>query len=79
MKGVGIIFTNEKPKKQVFSFRTDKSKIDEWNLYADVVGAKNLGEFWTKVIDDYIKSHELTASQQVIYALKKQAAEMQEK
>lgn len=44
MKGVGIIFTNEKPKKQVFGFRTDKSKIDEWNLYADVVGAKNLGE-----------------------------------
>lgn len=79
MKGVGIIFTDEKPKKQVFSFRTDKSKIDEWNLYADVVWAKNLGEFWTKVIDDYIKNHELTASQRVIYALKKQDSEMQEK
>ena len=68
---------NTKPQKQSFSFRADQSKIENWKLYAEAVGTKDIGTLWTAAIDEYISNHELTTSQQTIYELKKRAAEIQ--
>lgn len=68
---------NTKPQKQSFSFRADQSKIENWKLYAESIGAKDIGTLWTAAIDEYISNHELTTSQQTIYELKKRAAEIQ--
>lgn len=68
---------NTKPQKQSFSFRADQSKIENWKLYAESIGAKDIGTLWTAAIDEYISNHELTESQQTIYELKKKAVEMQ--
>ena len=68
---------NIKPQKQSFSFRADQNKIESWKLYAEAIGAKDIGTLWTTAIDEYISNHELTADQQEIYNLKKKAAEIQ--
>lgn len=68
-----------KPQKQSFSFRADQSKIESWKLYAETIGAKDIGTLWTAAIDEYISNHALTADQQAIYDLKKKAAEMAKK
>ena len=65
-----------KPQKQSFSFRADQSKIENWKLYAETIGTKDIGTLWTAAIDEYISNHALTADQQAIYDLKKKAAEM---
>lgn len=70
---------NAKPQKQSFSFRADQDKIEHWKLYAETVGANDLGTLWTAAIDEYICNHKLTADQQEIYNLKKKAAEMAKK
>lgn len=68
-----------KPQKQSFSFRADQSKIENWKLYAETIGTKDIGTLWTAAIDEYISNHALTADQQAIYDLKKKAAEMAKK
>ena len=65
-----------KPQKQSFSFRADQSKIENWKLYAETIGTKDIGTLWPAAIDEYISNHALTADQQAIYDLKKKAAEM---
>ena len=70
---------NTKPQKQSFSFRADQSKIENWKLYAESIGAKDIGTLWTAAIDEYISNHELTADQQAIYDLKKKATEIAKK
>lgn len=67
---------NAKPQKQSFSFRAEQDKIENWKLYAETIGAKDIGTLWTAAIDEYIGNHSLTADQQKIFNLKKQAAEM---
>lgn len=67
---------NTKPQKQSFSFRADQDKIESWKLYAETIGAKDIGTLWTAAIDEYISNHALTADQQKIFKLKKQAADM---
>ena len=67
---------NTKPQKQSFSFRAEQDKIENWKLYAETIGAKDIGTLWTAAIDEYIGNHALTADQQKIFNLKKQAAEM---
>lgn len=69
--------TNTKPQRQSFSFRADQDKIETWKLYAETIGAKDIGTLWTAAIDEYINNHKLTEDQQVIYNLKKKAVEMQ--
>lgn len=69
---------NTKSEKQSFSFRADKAKIEEWKLYAETVGG-DIGNLWTAAIDEYIASHKLTADQQAVYDLKKQAADIQKR
>ena len=68
-----------KPQKQSFSFRADQSKIENWKLYAETIGTKDIGTLWTAAIDEYISNHALTSDQQAIYDLKKKAAEMAKK
>ncbi len=68
---------NIKPQKQSFSFRADLNKIEAWKLYAEAIGAKDIGTLWSAAIDEYISNHKLTEDQQVIYNLKKKIAEMQ--
>jgi hypothetical protein len=68
-----------KPQKQSFSFRADQNKIENWKLYAETIGTKDIGTLWTAAIDEYISNHALTADQQEIYDLKKKAAEMAKK
>lgn len=68
-----------KPQKQSFSFRADQNKIENWKLYAETIGTKDIGTLWTAAIDEYISNHALTADQQAIYDLKKKAAEMAKK
>lgn len=68
---------NIKPQKQSFSFRADQNKIENWKLYAEAVGTKDIGTLWTTAIDEYISNHKLTENQQEIYNLKKKAAEIQ--
>lgn len=70
---------NTKPQKQSFSFRAEQTKIENWKLYAETVGAGDVGALWTAAIDEYITNHKLTEEQQVIYDLKKKIAEMQRK
>ncbi len=66
---------NTKPQKQSFSFRAEQSKIESWKLYAEATGADYMGALWTAAIDEYIDRHRLTADQQTVYDLKKQALE----
>lgn len=70
---------NTKPQKQSFSFRADQSKIENWKLYAETIGTKDIGTLWTAAIDEYISNHKLTPDQQEIYNLKKKAVEMAKK
>lgn len=70
---------NTKPQKQSFSFRAEQVKIENWKLYAETVGAGDVGALWSTAIDEYISNHKLTEEQQVIYDLKKKIAEMQKK
>ncbi len=70
---------NTKQKRQSFSFRADQNKIEEWKLYAEAIGTKDIGTLWTAAIDEYISNHELTADQKAIYELKRKVAEMQKK
>lgn len=71
--------TNVKPQKQSFSFRAEKQKIETWKLYADTIGTDDIGELWSVAIDEYISNHKLSADQQIVYDLKKQALEAQKK
>ncbi|MCM1181246.1 MAG: hypothetical protein NC347_13380 [Clostridium sp.] len=68
---------NTRAEKQTFSFRAEQSKIENWKLYAETIGTKDIGTLWTAAIDEYISNHELTADQQAVYDLKKKAAEIQ--
>lgn len=70
---------NTRPKKQSFSFRADQDRIENWKLYAETIGTKDIGTLWTAAIDEYINNHALTADQQEIFKLKKQAADMAKK
>lgn len=70
---------NTKPQKQSFSFRAEQTKIENWKLYGETVGAGDVGTLWTAAIDEYIANHKLTEEQQVIYDLKKKIAEIQRK
>lgn len=79
IKEKAVETANTKPQKQSFSFRADQDKIEHWKLYAETVGANDLGTLWTAAIDEYICNHKLTADQQEIYNLKKKAAEMAKK
>lgn len=72
-----VYVANTKPQKQSFSFRAEQSKIENWKLYAETVGTGDMGTLWTAAIDEYIANHKLTADQQIIYDLKKQALEKQ--
>lgn len=74
-----VYVANTKPQKQSFSFRAEQTKIENWKLYAETVGAGDVGALWTAAIDEYIANHKLTEEQQVIYDLKKKVAEMQKK
>lgn len=68
---------NTKPLKQSFSFRADIDKIEDWKLYAETVGAKDIGTLWTAALDEFMSNHPLTADQKQIFAKRKEAAEMQ--
>lgn len=71
--------TNVKPQKQSFSFRAEKQKIETWKLYAETICTDDIGELWSAAIDEYISNHKLSADQQIVYNLKKQALEAQKK
>lgn len=60
---------DKKPKKKVFSFRTEAEQADSWRVWADAKGIKvdQLGE---TALLEYIKRHPLTEDQQKIYELK---------
>lgn len=74
-----VYMANTKPQKQSFSFRAEQTKIENWKLYAETIGAGDIGALWTAAIDEYITNHKLTEEQQVIYDLKKKIVEMQRK
>lgn len=65
-------------KKQSFSFRADRDDISRWKLYAETLGTKDLGRLWSAAIDEYISRHALSAEQQKVYEMKKEAARMQQ-
>lgn len=56
-----------KADKMVFSFRTYKSKIRAWQLYAKALCAKDIGILWSKAIDEYICNHPLSENEQIVY------------
>lgn len=68
---------NTKQKKQSFSFRADQNDIERWKLYAETLGVKDLGKLWSSAIEEYINSHALTAEQQKVYEMKKEAVRIQ--
>ncbi len=74
-----VYMANTKPQKQSFSFRAEQTKIENWKLYAETVGAGDIGALWTAAIDEYIANHKLTANQKEIFAIKKQVLESEKK
>lgn len=68
-----------KLQRQSFSFRAEPHRIEEWRLYAESIGARDLGVLWSAAIDEYIENHGLTADQQIVYDLKKQAYDAQKR
>lgn len=61
---------NTKPQKQTFSFRACLDNIQQWKLYAELCGIKDIGELWTAAITEYINSHPLESDKQEMYNLR---------
>lgn len=57
---------NTKPQKQVFSFRTNLSDICIWKAYATATG-KTMENIGTAAINEYIRRHKLTATEQAVF------------
>ena len=68
-----------KSQRQSFSFRAEPHKVERWKLYAESIGTEDLGDLWSAAIDEYIENHGLTADQQIVYDLKKQAYDAQKR
>lgn len=56
-------------KKKSFSFRADSYEADCWRAYAFAKGIK-MDDFGAIVFNDYIKAHNLSDLEQVIYDAK---------
>lgn len=52
-------------EKIVFSFRSPKSNVESWRIYANLKGMK-VEELGTAALDEYMKKHPLSDEEQAV-------------
>lgn len=53
-------------EKIVFSFRSPKSNVESWRIYANLKGMK-VEELGTAALDEYMKKHPLSDEEQAVF------------
>lgn len=53
-------------KKIVFSFRSPKSNVESWRIYASVKGMK-VEDLGAAALDEYMKKHPLSDEEQAVF------------
>lgn len=52
--------------KIVFSFRSPKTNVESWRIYASIKGMK-VEELGAAALDEYIKKHPLSSEEQAVF------------
>lgn len=56
----------QKPKKQVFSFRSEADDIARWKAYATATG-QTMESVGNSAMIEFLKNHQLSGSQKIIF------------